>query len=236
VKIALTLLAFACGAEPGDLPPAEVRELDRPPPVEIAPPLPPAPPMPPIDPTPPAEDWIQGDPIAPCPDDEWGEISTAGLVVYVKPGSNGDGSRELPFGTIKAALDDIYGRGRATVVLSRGVYRGFIPLRDSVSLVGACAAETILVEDPLIEYAIGVVGLDASISRVTIRGSSFIFSQFDQATVSIDSVLHEPYPDRSAWLVEPRTRLVMRRSILRGGITGFAMLGGEAEIDQSVFS
>jgi hypothetical protein len=80
-----------------------------------------------------------------CPAGDFSEgLPTDGSVVYVREGAvSGDGTRALPFGSLSDVSFGTLASG-TTVALARGTYEGVLPLRAGVSVVGACAAETII--------------------------------------------------------------------------------------------
>lgn len=96
----------------------------------------------------------------PCPAGDWAEDlpePTATLrVIFVKPGAvAGDGSRELPFGTIADGIG-ARGAGAAVIALAKGRYDESMELPSGVSVIGACAGET-LISEPTSGLGYGLV-------------------------------------------------------------------------------
>lgn len=80
----------------------------------------------------------------PCPTGDFPAVPQGTLARYVKPGATGDGSSPAtPFGTIAQAL--VGATSGTTIVLAKGTYLEAVRLpRSGVTLLGACAAETII--------------------------------------------------------------------------------------------
>ncbi len=118
-------------------------------------------------------------PLAPC-----GVTFADGLddarTVFVDPaaGAGGDGSRAAPFARIADALS--VGDGRSVVALARGTYDERVVPDSTVSLVGACAADTVLSpagesdDTPVVDVESGAVtlsGLSVQASHPAFRVS-----------------------------------------------------------------
>jgi hypothetical protein len=95
----------------------------------------------------------------PCPADGW-PVPGAGTVVWVRAGASGSGTRADPFGTIDAGLAASPPGG--VVAIARGRYIENVLLDRGRTLLGACAADTI------VEGAI--TGADGSLRSLTIEG------------------------------------------------------------------
>ncbi|MCC7542228.1 MAG: hypothetical protein IT379_38775 [Deltaproteobacteria bacterium] len=81
----------------------------------------------------------------PCPDGPWAaDPPGGGVLVFVLAGAGpgGDGSREMPFGTIREALAATPAGG--TVMIAKGRYEETVSLVAGRTLRGACTAETVL--------------------------------------------------------------------------------------------
>jgi len=80
-----------------------------------------------------------------CPTGDFAAgLPTDASVIYVREGpTGGDGTLASPYGS----LSDVpwLSLGGRTLALAKGTYGGTLPLRPGVRVVGACAAETILV-------------------------------------------------------------------------------------------
>lgn len=80
----------------------------------------------------------------PCPAGEWPEgLPATGAIVYVRADAvGGDGTRALPFGTIVEAV--AAAPAGAIVAIAKGTYSQPVRVDGSLTLWGACAAETTL--------------------------------------------------------------------------------------------
>ncbi len=104
----------------------------------------------------------------PCPAGDWpSELPVSADVRYVRPGATGTGTREAPFGTIGEALESVGAGG--LIVLAKGRHIERLAIAKPVTIIGACAAETIvgLPEDP---SAIEVVTDVATLEDLTVSG------------------------------------------------------------------
>jgi hypothetical protein len=229
------LYVLGCDAGIVDLPPSERPELEVPVRIEVTPPRAP---LPPELPEPPAiasieGGWLEGDPLDPCPDGDWPRVQTRGAVFYVKAGEEGDGSIARPFGTISEAVEAAYDHRWATILVGRGTYREVVVVYDRVSIIGACAAETVL-DHPSDDFGVIVVGRWARISRMTMRAHAVITPpHFLQAWATLDQVVIESPDEVAGWVVARQTTLSVRRSIVRG-IGGFEV-HGTLDVDETVF-
>jgi len=112
----------------------------------------------------------------PCPSGEFAPDLPAGSTIYVQAGAaaGGDGSLTRPFGALAEVGWETAVSG-TVVALSKGDHPGPVHVRGDVSVVGACAAETRIVDgfdigiDPLLR-ASGGEGQTTSLRNVTLVG------------------------------------------------------------------
>lgn len=105
-----------------------------------------------------------------CPAGEWAEPPPdARAVVYVRPGASaGDGTRGAPYGSIDEAIRRA--PARASVMLARGTYDEAFDIFGGLSVIGACAAETILAPSSGSGRPVVFAGeLDSTLANVTVR-------------------------------------------------------------------
>lgn len=103
--------------------------------------------------------------------------------VYVRPGADGDGTMERPYGDLAAALAAT--PPPATVLLARGTYTlsATLALTRSVTLRGAGAGATVF-EAPAGDVAVRVRGaITASLSRLTVRAPAAVAGGFGAVSV-----------------------------------------------------
>lgn len=154
--------------------------------------------IPPDNCPPPAEDWAVG-------------LPTTGVVYVKENATNGDGTRARPFGEISAALDSL--TGSATIALSRGDFGGHLTIdRPDVSLVGACAYETRLVQGPMAD------------PTVTVRAPRFTFREIEM-----------PQGYRQIWLDGGEASAWVRESKIHGESYGISGHGARLTVRQTAF-
>lgn len=100
-------------------------------------------------------------PIVACPAGDWPEPLPPGARWFVRPGGNGDGTMNAPFGTIADALTSA--APGDVVVLARGRHTG-LALDVDVTLAGACPAETIVTGDL-------AIGADITLDGLAVEGA-----------------------------------------------------------------
>ena len=147
---------------------------------------------------------------APCPTGEFADELPAGTI-YVRAGtdSSGSGTREDPFRTIASAMRAV--RPGGVVALSKGTFDETVVVDAPISLVGACATETILrgtatidpvvrvyqthdvtIEDLSIDAQNETMGLLSQLSGCTLRNLEVRDSRmgivFDGSEATLDSV------------------------------------------------
>ena len=84
-------------------------------------------------------------------------------VVYVRPGGTGDGTMDAPYGSLSAA---VRASTRGTVIaLAKGTYDAPHRLPGGFTVVGACAAETVLVNDVIATAPVVTVEGDGAVLR-----------------------------------------------------------------------
>jgi hypothetical protein len=123
---------------------------------------------------PPGESQLGGATCAPvgttCPSGDYADDLPAGSsVVYVREGATGmsDGSMGAPYGSLRNAIRDGLASG-TVVALSRGTHLVEDPIPSGVHLVGACAAETVLVRGTRRDEAV----VEVTTSDVTLENLS----------------------------------------------------------------
>lgn len=151
---------------------------------------------------------------AACPMGEYPEDLPAGSPVwFVRAGaSGGDGTRELPFGTIAEAL--AAAAAGDTIAIARGLYPEALQLERPVHLVGACAAETIL--EPAAE---------------SIRGGALVPTEAADGSSARDLTFRSA---RSAALFHRGGTLRLRGVVLTGSgfATAASILGGSLDAER----
>ncbi len=167
----------------------------------------------------------------PCPGGDYAEdLPTDRPVVFVKVGATmGDGTRDLPYGSLSEALprapDD------AVIALARGRHPGGIGVRRSVELRGACAAETTITSETgnVITVQEGAT-LTASAMTVEALGARGIVIQDGIGSLVLEGVRVEPGSEGG--IIAKGASFVARDVLVRNvdGIDGIA-LSGECDID-----
>ncbi len=124
-----------------------------------------------------------------CPADGFpASLPEAPDVRFVRAGARGTGTRSAPYGAIGEALAAVALEG--LVVVAPGTYREDLVLTRPVTLLGACASETV-VEGRGSEVAvIGVEGAFSTVRDLTVRGGRYgIHAQFGALVVAEDVVV-----------------------------------------------
>ncbi len=110
---------------------------------------------------------------AACPAGDFpADVPASARMIYVRAGATGgDGSMSAPYGTLAAVSFATLAAG-TTVVLAKGSYSGNITLRPGVRVIGACAAETIVMGVPgeTASVKLAAAGEAAELRDVTLRG------------------------------------------------------------------
>jgi hypothetical protein len=121
----------------------------------------PAAPQPPLPPAPPRTFAL-----APCPQGEWPAVVPPGAA-YVRPGANGDGSIDSPYGTIAAALG-----AHQTIALAKGDH-GDVVLDAPADLIGAC-----------VETRLGRIEVRSRASITDLRSGAIIAADTSSLTLA----------------------------------------------------
>jgi len=153
----------------------------------------------------------------PCPAGAFAEgLPSGGGVIYVSEGATGgDGSLSAPFGALLEVSFSSLASG-TTVALGKGTYEGTLPLRGGVSVVGACAAETILT---------GVDGLAQAVVTVASGGEM----------AELRNVTFERPPQSAVRVERAGGGLRLEGVIVDGSmIFGVGLLEGELEVEEVV--
>lgn len=130
----------------------------------------------------------------PCPAGEWPDDLPADGVIHVRSGAppGGDGTKTLPFGAIPDALANA--SAGMIVALGKGTFEGEVVLTSSVTLWGACVAETVLRSASTSETE-GVVTVKApgvSLRNLRITGKrAALWITTEGAVDARDIVVHE---------------------------------------------
>ena len=108
-----------------------------------------------------------------CPTDDWSEElhgSRQYLYVHALGAVSGDGSMERPFGTLDAATK--YATPGTTIMVSKGVFNESVTIPAGVTMVGACADETIVTPPSTTSKtaAVEAKGHGTGVRDLTIRG------------------------------------------------------------------
>jgi hypothetical protein len=127
---------------------------------------------------------------AACPVGDWPVGLPSVGVVYVAPGGSGDGtSAASPLGDLASAVAAVGAGG--TIALAKGSYVGGVTIDKTVTVRGACAAETILTgaalgqDDGVVE----VDGAEVTLSDLQISGASGMGVRGDGGDVTLDGVV-----------------------------------------------
>lgn len=118
-----------------------------------------------------------------CPAGDFPEGLPAGAtVLYVRAGapSGGDGSLAAPFSTIAGALTAA--PDGATLALAKGTYAEAVGLRRSVTIWGACAAET-TIASPSAVYSVLTSGPVVALRGVHLRGGGGLLQSAGDLTL-----------------------------------------------------
>lgn len=116
-----------------------------------------------------------------------GALPTDRSVVYVRAGaSDGDGTQAAPFGTIAAAI--AAAPDRAAIAIARGHYRENLVLGRDLSLIGACADETVIEGAALGTEVIAALG-PARLQDLLIEATGAVGLLVDNAVVEARSIL-----------------------------------------------
>ena len=103
--------------------------------------------------------------------DRAGDFDGRILYVDATDGANGDGTRDTPYRTIDAALDDA--EAGDIVALSRGTHRTTFETEKRIALVGACISETAIEppDDTTAEHIVALQHSDgALVTNLTVTG------------------------------------------------------------------
>lgn len=108
-----------------------------------------------------------------CPADGWPEGLPADRpIVWVLSGAvGGDGTRELPFGTIAEAGTPAPG---TIIAVGRGTYSERVRIGAGVTVWGACPSETVLTHTVDDRSAVVTYGAGAAMQNLTIRDSAYV--------------------------------------------------------------
>jgi hypothetical protein len=121
-----------------------------------------------------------------CPADGWPAELPGTAVIYVRAGAlDGDGTRELPFGTLAEGLDAAGDRD-VIVALAAGDYAGGSTLTmQNSALVGACASGTTITNESDAETsaALRVLAEEAQIRNLTFQGGGRVLHIAERAGV-----------------------------------------------------
>jgi hypothetical protein len=102
--------------------------------------------------------------------------------IFVRPGSDGVGTRASPFGSLDDAL--AVAEAGDVVALSVGAHDAAVQLPDGVRIVGACAARTFLVGVPDTDFVLGLgSGRSVTIEDLTIEGAEIAIGVAGEATI-----------------------------------------------------
>lgn len=141
-----------------------------------------------------------------CPPGDWPDDLPSSNVVYVRPGGIGDGSRDAPLGTLSDALQRAYPT-RGTIALARGTYETPGETLQSVSIRGACAAETVI-------RAASTIGMGFALFAVPSTASVVLTDvHIDGRGVATGLIVNGDLTLRGVWL----TNLVRFGVLGRGG-------------------
>ena len=180
---------------------------------------------------------------AACPAGDYPEDLPAGApVAYVRPGGTGTGTMDDPYGSITAA---VRGSARGTVIaLAKGTYDAPHRLPAGVTVIGACATETVLVNTVAATAPVVSVDGDGGVLRnvrVGPSGAGGIWAvsggSFELDGVVVDgttqfAVLLVGAQLVARQLVVSNTALLAPMMIARGLV---AQDGATAELRQSAF-
>ncbi len=120
-------------------------------------------------------------------------IPTAADVRYVRAGAAGTGTRSAPFGTIGEALRAVAAEG--TVVVAPGTYREQLRIERAVTLLGACASETIIEAPADAVAAVLVTAGPASLRDLTVRGARTAVYVTVGANLNVEDVRVERFAE-----------------------------------------
>ncbi|MCC7535301.1 MAG: hypothetical protein IT379_03775 [Deltaproteobacteria bacterium] len=131
-----------------------------------------------------------------CPEGDWPDgVPDGARVFYVRPdgGAGADGTRSAPFGLIADAL--VAARDGDIVALAKGAYAETLVVRRSITLWGACPAETRIAAparsspSDTLTSAVVLVGGRATIRNLTVGGLRQGIEVAGPATVRIEGVV-----------------------------------------------
>ncbi len=167
-----------------------------------------------------------------CPAGDWPDPLPEGTGhVFVRAGATGTGTQAAPFGSIEAGIRAAPSGG--VVVVAPGVYDEALAIYAGVSVVGACAAQTIVAPTGADYAAVEMLERDASLEDVTVRAPPGGFAIDVANTVSLRDVAVEG-GTRIGLAVRQSGQLDATRVVIRG-VTGepesgfgVAVLSGQA--------
>lgn len=117
--------------------------------------------------------------------------SFAGSVVYVSPGSSGDGTEAAPFGTVAEALDAAHPGD--IVALAADTFTEAVVLDKAVALVGACASSTLVDGSSHTEPGVSITAQGALLANLTVMSAHVgvhVLANADQITLAGVEVRH----------------------------------------------
>lgn len=133
---------------------------------------------------------------ASCPSGSWPEGLPASGVIYVDPEAGGsqDGSLARPFDTIAEAV--AAARGGDTIALAKGLHVGSTIVDKDLTLLGACATETIVslehdgpyFDNDYCEQLIDVQSSELTIRNVQLRDSFGVIEGSEGSAILLDGV------------------------------------------------
>lgn len=182
---------------------------------------------------------------ATCPAGDFADdLPAGGTVVFVRAGAEpGDGSRDRPYDSIARAL--AMAPTGSTIALAKGTYDQGVSIARSMTIVGACPAETIwTASTPSLSRGgiVEVTGGDVTIRDVRFTPSPFaaVIAQGGRATVRLESVRIDGASGAgivvNAGARLSATRLAVRDTRDNGGIgTAIGVMeGGSATVERAV--
>ncbi len=161
---------------------------------------------------------------SPCAVDGWPTgLPPAVPVIYVRAGaSGGDGTRALPYGDIRSALDAA--PDGTIVAIAPGLYEESALVRTSVTLWGACT-DTIVTALPI---SISIAADDVTIRNLTVGGSTAMSVRATRA--HIEDVVFSDLAESAVSMIAGGDISIAHVSVRGTGSSAF-LVSGPATVD-----
>lgn len=175
-----------------------------------------------------------------CPTGEWAAPPEGLAAVYVRPGATGgDGSMTAPHGTIRDAI--VRAPPGAAILLAKGTYDEAIDVFGGLTVVGACAAETILAPSRG-GAVVRAAELGVTVTDVTLRPGAGLRGVEVTGELALLSVVVEGATDDAVFVFDggalEASRIVVRdtRASMPLFGRGVTVTDGTATVTQARFS